>query len=100
MGKPWGAPTSWDEVCRRNAGRAKYHALRRFRRGLRRKQVLGLVAKYGLGYGVQSRISRELGFSQTTICRDVKAILESCVACPCCGSLVSRERIDGAKPVP
>jgi hypothetical protein len=99
MGKPWGARTTWDEVCRRNAGRKKYHAIRRFKRRLRQRQVLDLVSKYGLGHGTQSRISRDLGVSPATVCRDIKTLLESCTACPRCGSLVSRERIDGVKPV-
>jgi hypothetical protein len=96
MGKPWSAPTSWDEVVRRAAGRRKYHALRRFQRALRRQQVAELLTRYGLRPGVRARIARELGVSQATISRDVKAVEESMAPCPCCGSLVPREQLGWA----
>src|SRR5262245_46973112 len=94
MSKPWSAPTSWDEVCRRAAGRAKYHALRRLQRELRRSKVMDLLAKYGLVHGVQARISRELAVSQAVISRDVKALMYNHTPCPCCGTLVPWDRID------
>jgi hypothetical protein len=93
MGKPWGAPTSWDEVCRRAAGRARYHALRRFQRQERRLLVVELLRRYGLVHGVQARISRELGVSEATVSRDVAALLKDRAACPCCGTVVPKERI-------
>jgi hypothetical protein len=93
MGKTWASPASWDEVCRRAAGRRRYHAVRRVRRELRRKQVLELLVRHGHGHGVQARIARELGVSQATICRDVRALLPSHAPCPRCGTVVSRERV-------
>jgi hypothetical protein len=100
MGKPWGAPTSWDEVCRRAAGRARYHALRRFQRDLRRVEVMDKLVEYGLGPGVQARIARELGVSNATICRDMKALVYNRAPCPCCGTVVPKDRFDGCRGKP
>jgi hypothetical protein len=36
MGNAWYATTSWDVVCRRAAGRRKYHSIRRLKADLRR----------------------------------------------------------------
>ena len=94
MGKPWGSPTSWDEVCRRAAGRRRYHAIRRLQRDLRRQEVLERLVRYGLGHGVQARIGRELGVSEATVSRDVKALLLSHAPCPCCGTVVPREQVE------
>jgi hypothetical protein len=93
MGKPWGAPTTWDEVCRRAAGRAKYHALRRVQRAVRRKKVLRRLRRYKAVPGVQARIARELGVSEATISRDVKALLDTHVPCPLCRTVVDRHRL-------
>jgi hypothetical protein len=72
----WTAFTSFDAVCRRAAGRNRYHALRRFRRAQRRCRVAHLLGKYGLGrYGVLSRIARDLGVNRSTISRDVTVLL-------------------------
>jgi predicted DNA-binding transcriptional regulator YafY len=94
MGKPWGAPTSWDEVCRRAAGRARYHAMRRAQRVLRRRKVLRLLRRYGCCHGVQARIARELGVSEATVSRDVAALLLSQAPCPCCGTVIHRDRLN------
>jgi hypothetical protein len=73
---PWTAFNSFDAVCRRAAGRSRYHALRRFQRAQRRCQVAHLLGKYGLGrYGVLSRIARDLGVHRSTITRDVAVLL-------------------------
>jgi hypothetical protein len=72
----WSRPTSWDVVCRRNAGRRHYNAIRTVRRALRRRQVARLLLKYPFpARGLQARIARELGVHRSTICRDVWAIL-------------------------
>jgi hypothetical protein len=95
MGKPWGSPTTWDEVQRRAAGRRRYHALRRLWRELRRGEVVKLLARYGYSHGVQARIARELGVSEATICRDVRATLLTHGPCPRCGTIVPRKRFGG-----
>jgi hypothetical protein len=89
----WGAATDWETVCRRNAGRRRYNAVRGFRRALRRAQVARLLLKYGRDglarHGLQARVARELGVSPGTICRDVQAMMEDsrrARACPACGA--------------
>jgi hypothetical protein len=52
-----------------------------------------LLGRYGLVHGVQARISRELGVSEATVSRDVAAVLKGRAACPCCGTVVSTDRI-------
>jgi hypothetical protein len=94
----WSAPTSWDEVCRRKAGRDSYNSIRRVQRAERRYRVLELLTQYGMDRGVQARIARELGVSRVTISRDVKALLFDHAPCPRCGSFVPRSRLAG--PVP
>jgi hypothetical protein len=72
----WTAYTSFDAVCRRAAGRNRYHALRRFQSAQRRGKVVRLLGKYGLGrYGVLSLIARELCVHRSTISRDVAILL-------------------------
>lgn len=94
----WSAPTDFDTVCRRAAGRRHYNSLRQFHALLRRRQVIELVGRYGLfTHGAQARIAQELGVSEATISRDIACLLRLHVACPCCGSLVSRDRLPGAK---
>jgi predicted DNA-binding transcriptional regulator YafY len=95
MGKAWGAPTSWDEVCRRNAGRARYHAMRRAQRELRRLEVVKLLRRWGHVQGVQAMIARELQVSEATVSRDVRALLGTLVQCPMCESFVERDQLEG-----
>jgi hypothetical protein len=67
------APTSWDEVCKRNAGRRHYNRVRALRRAFRRKQVADLLCRYGMiDRGVRARIARELGVHRSVITRDVQ----------------------------
>jgi hypothetical protein len=89
----WGQTTDWETVCRRNAGRRHYNAVRQVRRDYRRVQVARLLLKYGQDnlplHGLQARIARELGVSPATISRDVQALLaEMRGSCPVCGSQV------------
>ena len=71
----WGAPTDWETVCRRHAGRRQYHSWRRVQQAIRRVRVRALLCLYGLGVGVQARIAGELGCHRSTVCRDVAALL-------------------------
>ena len=100
MSNNWSAPTSWDEVCRRKAGRDRYNSVRRLLRAERRFRVLELLARYGMDRGVQARIARELGVSRVTISRDVEALLFNHTPCPTCGSLVPADKFKtlGLKP--
>ena len=75
MSNNWSAPTSWDEVCRRKAGRDRYNSVRRLQRAERRFRVLELLSRYGMDRGVQARIAKELGVSRVTVHRDVAALL-------------------------
>jgi hypothetical protein len=75
MRNTWTYSTDWETVCRRAAGRRRYHAQRRLHRDVRRQQVCRLLGRYGLGVGVQSRIAGELGCHRSTVCRDVAALL-------------------------
>jgi hypothetical protein len=54
---------------------------------------MALVSKYGLGYGVRARISRELGVSGATTTRDIQFLFESREICPCCNSLVYPDQL-------
>jgi len=70
----WGAATGWDEVCRRAAGRRHHNAHRRTLQLYRRMLVSHLILRYGYYRGIQVRIARELGVSEATISRDVRAM--------------------------
>jgi hypothetical protein len=90
----WSATTDWETVCKRSAGRRRYNAWRTFKKEYRRKQVAELLAQYGLlDHGVQARMARELGVHKSVISRDVQFLLTQRVECPCCGSLVPRDRL-------
>src|SRR5262245_43233163 len=92
--KSWSAPTTFDEVCRRAAGRSHYHSMRRIQRHFRRMAVVELIAKYGLfDWGVQARVAPELGVSRSTICRDVAALMYTHAPCPTCDTIVPKEQL-------
>jgi len=58
----------------------------------RQYQVAQLMSRYGLGYGSGVKMARELGVSESTISRDLRAILTitNGVRCPCCGGFTRR----------
>ena len=89
----WSAPTGWDTVCRRASGRRAFNARRREAALLRRLEVVGLYRRLGGRRGVQAELARRLGVSRATISRDLRALREDFVSCPCCGSLVPRGRL-------
>jgi hypothetical protein len=89
----WGAATGWGTVCRRNAGRRHYNAVRSFRRAWRRAQVARLLLEHAQAgappHGLQARIARSLGVSEGTVSRDVRALLEEARSgCPVCGARI------------
>lgn len=68
----WGAPTDFDLVCRRAAGRRRYNAERRAEARKHYKQVIEIVmSPDGRKRGSQAQLARALGVSRSTICRDV-----------------------------
>jgi hypothetical protein len=89
--RTWSAPTSWEEVTKRAAGRAKYNSLRQFQAALRRRQVLTLLGEYGWSYGVPARIARQLGVSAATLSRDLARLMPLMIECPTCGQLRPRD---------
>jgi hypothetical protein len=75
MSANWTAPTSWDAVCRRAAGRRRYNADRRKQKMWRRTEIL--IMTVGVDrrlYGLQALLARKLGVSPATISRDFEAI--------------------------
>jgi hypothetical protein len=98
MSKSWSAPTGFDEVCRRAAGRRRYHSVRRFLADLRRDKVTELIAQYGyIDWGIRASIARMLGVHRSTISRDIAAILYTRARCPVCDTIVEKERLKGLK---
>jgi hypothetical protein len=93
---PWSQRTTWDTVCKRVAGRAKYNAVRRFKAELRRGEVLQLLHAWGWRHGVQVRIAEALRVSESTISRDLALILPLYTECEHCRSPVPRHWADEA----
>src|ERR1700722_10042579 len=90
----WSAPTNFETVCRRAAGRRRYNAWRQFMRAYRRTQVAKLLLEFikaGRGTGPRgilgelNEIARQLGVSRSTISRDVQALQRQFHPCPHCG---------------
>ena|SRR5436190_1482621 len=87
--KNWSAPISHDEVCRRAGGRNRYNAWRRFVALDRRIfQVAPLLkGRWFLHIpGLQAKIAREIGVSESTISRDIQALKRTGEFCQTCGS--------------
>lgn len=82
----WNQPKTFSEVCRRAGGRRAYNALRRDLAGFRRLDVARLLKEFGIQHGVQARIARELGVTEATISRDLKALRSRLHVCQHCGS--------------
>ena len=89
----WSTPTSSAEAFRRASGRRAYNALRRDLAAFRRLDVAQLLFKYGGLPGVQARIARELGVSESVVSRDRKKLLFEVQVCPSCGSYRPRSRL-------
>jgi hypothetical protein len=91
----WSAGTSFDEVCRRAAGRRHYNSWRALLRRERRLKVLELLCRYGMfEHGVLGRIAVEMGVSRSTICRDRQSLAELAHPCPHCDKPVPPEFVD------
>lgn len=73
MGNNWSATTDFETVCRRAAGRRRYHAKRQAEARERFKIVLAATfSPEGQKQGTQAELARALGVHRSTICRDVK----------------------------
>jgi methylphosphotriester-DNA--protein-cysteine methyltransferase len=73
MGTNWSAPTDFDLVCKRAAGRRRYNAERQAEAQERFKLVLAaILPPEGRKRGTQEQLARALGVHPSTISRDVK----------------------------
>lgn len=88
----WSAPTTPDVAHRRAGGRRRYNSVRQLEAHLRRQEVAHGLREYGWVHGVQARLARELGVSESTISRDVAWLMYDLSPCPMCDSPVSRAR--------
>jgi hypothetical protein len=81
----WSAPTTWNEVKARAAGRRRWNTTRRWRARMRRVQIAKRLTvlqreawdRGSLAWmprGVITQLCREFGVGQTTMHRDLKAI--------------------------
>lgn len=87
----WSAPVSGDEAVRRAAGRRHYNARRTEEKLLRRQEVTEMLLDNGHRWGSQAAMARALGVSESTISRDVDAILRGDFhACPTCDRVLDR----------
>jgi hypothetical protein len=72
MSTNWSAPTDFDSVCKRAAGRRHYNAGRRALARERYLQVVEIIMPLGGGKrGTQTQLARAFGVHRSTICRDV-----------------------------
>jgi hypothetical protein len=92
----WSAPTDWETVCRRAAGRNAYNSRRRLLQEFRRFELVRaadrLRGRSLWARGAQSELAAMLGVSRSTISRDVKALLAEVNTgrpCPLCGCQVA-----------
>ncbi len=79
---------TWDEVCRRAAGRRHYNSHRAFMATWRRHQVLDYWRKSQGRRGWQAEAAGALGVHRSTITRDMQellALLHREEPCPLCG---------------
>jgi hypothetical protein len=69
----WSAPTNFDLVCKRAAGRRRYNAQRQAEARERFKIVIeAILPPESRKRGTQAQLARALGVHPSTICRDVK----------------------------
>ena len=92
MSNGWSEWVSDGEAAARAGGRRRYNEVRRVRAQYRRIQVAERLLSYGWTYGAQARIAEELGVSDATISRDLKAIFPRAILCPVCGCRHPLER--------
>lgn len=90
----WAMPISWEGVCRRASGRRAYNRLRQDKATIRRIEIIEYLTERRLpiGHGLQRHLAVAFGVSRSTICRDMKWILNQMQPCPTCGHL--RDELD------
>lgn len=72
MSKGW-IPTNFEGVCKRAAGRRRYHAERQRTQSKRQWEVLKELEQANWeSYGLGRTLSKKLGVSEATISRDVR----------------------------
>ena len=86
----WSTPTESHSAYRRAGGRRKINAVRQLNARIRRANVMMLSAKWGMSvadWGFAARAAETLGVHRSTICRDIKRLMEErtdagrCKAC-------------------
>jgi hypothetical protein len=83
-----GRAVTFDEACRRAAGRRHYNSLRRLHALIRRSEVVRFWGESKGQAGWQARAARALGVHRSTVSRDVQALLDELNRgrpCPLCG---------------
>jgi hypothetical protein len=78
-----------DEAARRAAGRRHYNSVRKFRREIRRAELVAYAREVGLDvtrHGAGVLLARRFGVSRATISRDLHAIFAHHDLCESCGS--------------
>lgn len=81
------------EIYRRASGRRRYNARRKLAASLRRQRIATLLKSRPWVRGIQTALAIELGVSQATLSRDVKAVLGDAARCRCCGQLLPQFNI-------
>jgi predicted DNA-binding transcriptional regulator YafY len=72
MSKAW-VPTSFNDICKRAAGRRRYHAGRQRAQFTRQLKVLKELQQANWeNYGLGRRLAREFGVSEATVSRDIR----------------------------
>jgi DeoR/GlpR family transcriptional regulator of sugar metabolism len=84
-------PQSFDEAIKRAAGRRRYNYTRRIKAELRRAELIEFVFEENGAYGLQAQAARRFGVSESTISRDMAAIMKGSRRCPHCGRYVMTE---------
>jgi hypothetical protein len=88
MTADWSAPTSPEIAARRAGGRRRWNYERQQAASRRRHEVWEVLFREGRLFerGIRVRLAARLGVSYSTICLDLKKLLEEMAPCPTCGS--------------
>jgi hypothetical protein len=74
MARKW-VPVTFEEACKRAAGRRRYHAQRRRARDKRQLLIMGILVDLNWpGYGIGRVLAKSLSVDPGTISRDLKYI--------------------------
>jgi hypothetical protein len=98
-----GSVSGWaNDPIRAAGGRRRWNAERQRLALERRGEVARLMRHYGLGRGAQTQMARELGVADSTISRDIRAILDILNASRCfnCGHTLRAASPSGLVAIP